>query len=269
MPTYAIGDVQGCYTELRNLLEMVSFDYDNDTLWLTGDLVNRGPDNLATLRFVKELGDRVTVVLGNHDLYLLTVVFGGQALHPTDTLSDVLRSPDCDELCHWLRQLPLIHAGENHVLVHAGIPHIWDKRKAMCLAQEAESAIQGPEYEDFFRGLLGNDPPVWSEDLVGLDRLRCVVNYLTRMRFVDGNGKMDFESKLGFDRTPPGYKAWFQYPSKVEEPVVFGHWASLDGQTDSSQFFAIDTGCVWGRTLTALRLDQHTRFDVESQMDMD
>lgn len=265
MPTYAIGDVQGCYTELRYLLDEVSFDFDVDRVWFTGDLVNRGRENLKTLQFVKKLGDCATVVLGNHDLYLLAIVYGGHSWHPNDTFDDVLRSSQCDELCDWLRHRSMLHVADGHLLVHAGVPHVWNKKQALLLAREVESAIQGSESVGFFRQMLGNEPDGWHDGLTGLNRLRCITNYLTRMRWVQANGTMNFTSKLGLDHAPPTCRAWFQFPSQIEETIVFGHWASLNGKTHSTKFQAIDTGCVWGRALTALRLDNHQQYSVVAQ----
>lgn len=262
MAIYAIGDVQGCYSELRQLLEHVSFDPNSDLLWLTGDLVNRGPNNVETLRFVKELGNSAVVVLGNHDLYLLAIAFGGHAIDPGDTFSDVLQSKYCEELCHWLRKRPLIHALGAYILVHAGIPHIWDRECATSLAFEVEQALRGSDYAYFLREMFGNQPSLWSGDLEGIDRLRCITNYFTRMRFVKPNGELSFESNLGLEYTPKGSMAWFQYEPRVTESVVFGHWASLNGRTDNSQFIATDTGCVWGRTLTAVRLCDRRTYAV-------
>ncbi|MCY3885168.1 MAG: symmetrical bis(5'-nucleosyl)-tetraphosphatase [Gammaproteobacteria bacterium] len=262
MAIYAIGDVQGCYKELRQLLQNVSFDPSSDVLWLTGDLVNRGPSNLETLRFVKELGNRAVAVLGNHDLYLLAVVFSGRAIDSGDTFGDVLRSKYCEELCDWLRERPLIHGYGDYILVHAGIPHIWDLTHAISLASEVEQALRGSDYVHFLREMFGNQPSLWSDELEGIDRLRCVTNYLTRMRFVRPNGELSFESNLGLEHTPHGSQAWFRYEPRFTESVVFGHWASLNGTTHSPQFIATDTGCVWGRTLTAVRLSDRQTYAV-------
>ena len=263
MATYVIGDVQGCYTELRQLLDVVSFDSESDLIWFTGDLVNRGTGNELTLKFVKGLGSRAVVVLGNHDLYLLSVVFGDRTLDPNDTLGDVLHSKHCEELCHWLRLQPLIHECGDHLLVHAGIPHIWDRMQAVALASEVESALRGEDYAEFLRGMYGNQPSIWDERLVGMDRLRCITNYLTRMRFVNASGELRFESNLGLEYAPNGSKAWFQHEPRVSESIVFGHWASLNGRTDNRQFIATDTGCVWGRSLTAVRLSDRQTFAVQ------
>ena len=263
LATYAIGDVQGCYTELRQLLDVVSFDPESDQIWFTGDLVNRGPGNEQTLKFVKGLGTRAVVVLGNHDLYLLSVVFGDRELDPNDTIGDVLQSEHCEELCHWLRKRPLVHECGDHLLVHAGIPHIWDRKQVVALASEVENALRGEDYAEFLRGMYGNQPSIWDERLVGMERLRCITNYLTRMRFVNASGELRFESNLGLEYAPSGSKAWFQHEPRVRESIVFGHWASLNGRTDNRQFIATDTGCVWGRSLTAVRLSDRQTFAVQ------
>ncbi len=268
MAIYAIGDVQGCYTELRRLLDAISFDPDSDLIWFTGDLVNRGPDNEQTLKFAKGLGSRAVVVLGNHDLYLLSVVFGERALDPNDTIGDVLQSNHCEELCHWLRVQPLIHECGDHLLVHAGIPHIWSRKQAVALASEVENALRSDDYVDFLRGMYGNQPSVWNDYLIGTERLRCITNYLTRMRFVNSDGELRFESNLGLEYAPSGSKAWFQHEPKIRESIVFGHWASLNGRTDNPQFIATDTGCVWGRTLTAVRLSDRRTFAVEGSSEL-
>lgn len=268
MAIFAIGDVQGCHTELMQLLDTLSFDPDSDVLWLTGDLVNRGPNNLETLRFVRDLGSRAVAVLGNHDLYLLAVVFSGRAPVSSDTFSDVMRSRYCEELCHWLRERPLIHVCGNYVLVHAGIPHIWNLEQANSLASEVEQALRGSDYVHFLREMFGNSPSIWMETLTGIDRLRCITNYLTRMRFVRPIGELSFESNLGLEHAPRGCRAWFQYEPRFRESVVFGHWASLNGRTDSRQFLAIDTGCVWGRTLTAVRLSDRLAYAVPGSTEL-
>ena len=259
--TYAIGDIQGCYEPLRQLLDAMPFDPTSDRLWFVGDLVNRGPNNLETLEFVRSLGDQATVVLGNHDLHLLAICFGGKTQHKGDTMHDVLSSPKYEELCDWLRHLPLIHTEPGVVLVHAGLPHIWSTIKSSELAHEVELVIQGSDFVKFFERMYGRLPDLWSEDLEGIDRLRNITNYLTRMRFVTEEGQMDFAHKTTIDTAPPMHQAWFQYLSDRKEKIVFGHWAALDGDTDSNDsVLATDTGCVWGRGLTAVRIEDWARF---------
>ena len=264
MSTYVIGDIQGCYSELRRLIDTIDFDPIADRLWFTGDLVNRGKDNLATLRFVRELGERAVTVLGNHDLFLLGVVFGGISPHKSDTFGDVLDAPDCLELCTWLRHLPLLYEDKGHILVHAGIPHIWSKQEAISLAREGEVQLRGPSFKSLFREMLGNKPKRWKNELKGIARIRCIINYLTRMRFVYSNGRLDFKVKGRLDSASDGLKAWFDYRGQIVEPVVFGHWAALDGKTNTESAIAVDTGCVWGRTLTAYRLEDNRRFTVNA-----
>ncbi len=264
MATYAVGDVQGCYSDLRRLLDMVGFEPSADFVWFTGDLVNRGPENLATVRFVKSLGESAVVVLGNHDLYAIALFYGCCSPHETDTLDDLLASTDSEELFDWMRKLPLIHRAQGHILVHAGIPHFWDYKIAQARAAEVEEAIRGENHISFFSQMLGNHPSRWIDELTGMDRLRCITNYLTRMRFIEPDGTLDFDVSAGLEHAPNGHRAWFQYPTKIEEPIIFGHWASLNGCTGHPQFHAVDTGCVWGRSLTALRLEDHQVFRVHA-----
>ena len=269
MATYAIGDIQGCFLELLDLLKLIDFDRKADQLWFTGDLVNRGPQNVDTLRFVRDLGERAITVHGNHDLHLLAIVFGGHSPQNSDTFHDVLSAPDCEELCHWLRELPLMHIEKETVLVHAGIPHIWSLNEAQGYAREVEEVIRGQNYVSFFAQMYGNRPSVWSDELQGMDRLRIITNYLTRMRFVDEEGDLDFSTKTTILDAPEGYKEWFHYDSLVAQPIVFGHWAAIDGITNVENALAIDTGCVWGRELTALRIEDHRLFKVPARQATD
>lgn len=258
--TYAIGDVQGCYEPLRELIAALPFEPATDRLWFVGDLVNRGPQNLETLQYVHDLGPQATVVLGNHDLHLLAIVFGGKTPQKSDTFQDVLDSPLCEELSHWLRVQPLMHQLGEWILVHAGIPHIWTVKEAFKFSQEVERAISGTAYIQFFEHMYGKYPDIWDEELVGMDRLRIITNYLTRMRFIDAQGRLEFAHKTTLDTAPPGYKGWFEYECQHSEKIVFGHWAALDGQVPADGVIATDTGCVWGRGLTAVRLEDGERF---------
>lgn len=267
MTTYVIGDIQGCFVELTKLLKLIKFDRRKDQLWFTGDLVNRGPNNLDTLRFIRELGNSVVVVQGNHDLHLQAIVFGGHAVQSQDTFDDILEADDCERLCRWLSKFPLLHVEHAHILVHAGIPHIWSLVQAMDLALEVHQEILGTNYHLFFRRIYGNEPNHWSRSLRGMERLRTITNYLTRMRFVSAEGGLNFSNKRGSAHRPVGYFPWFEYPAQYSEDIVFGHWASLEGITHRSKFHAVDTGCVWGRQLTALRLPDHHRFYVASELD--
>lgn len=267
MATYVVGDVQGCYSELSQLLAQVSFDTRSDYLWLAGDLVNRGPDNVSVLRFVKDLGERARVVLGNHDLHLLAVSRGKRKLNRKDTIEDVLAAEDRDTLLNWLRQQPLIHQQGDWVMSHAGVPHIWSVDEAIQLANEVHQALTGWEYEDYLGAMYGDSPGSWSNTLRGMDRLRLITNYFTRMRFIGITGELDLKTKEGCEQAPPGVRPWFVYPRKTEDAqrrFLFGHWAALEGKTGKDAFEALDTGCVWGGSLTMKRLDDGVHFRQES-----
>ncbi len=259
--TYVVGDIQGCFRSLERLLEVAGFG-DDDVLLCVGDLVNRGPDSLATLRFAYRLGERFDCVLGNHDLHLLAMVYGGHPHRATDTMEALLAAPDRDELAEWLRHRPLLIDSGDHVLVHAGIPHIWDLDTARTNAREVEAVLKGAEHRTFFRAMYGNKPALWDAGLVGMDRHRAIVNYLTRMRLVDAAGRLDFAHKGTPEDRPAGFEPWFDYPSKVGKTLYFGHWAALDGATDQARIIGLDTGCVWGRTLTAVRLEDGRVFSI-------
>ncbi|MYD44746.1 MAG: symmetrical bis(5'-nucleosyl)-tetraphosphatase [Gammaproteobacteria bacterium] len=265
MTTYVIGDIQGCFTEFTKLLTKICFDPAKDRLWLTGDLVNRGPDNAETLRFIRDLGSSVVAVQGNHDLHLIAIVFGDHKVQPIDTFQDILSADDCEQLCHWLCKFPLLHAEAGYILVHAGIPHIWSLSQAKRFAKEVHDTMLGTTAKDFFRMMYGNEPAVWSNSLRGVDRLRAITNYLTRMRCVDQGGLLNFEHVTGKEHCPRNFRPWFNFPPQYSEHVAFGHWASIGGVTNRFQFHAVDTGCVWGRQLTALRLPDHKRFSVSAE----
>ncbi|GLQ33387.1 symmetrical bis(5'-nucleosyl)-tetraphosphatase [Litoribrevibacter albus] len=264
MSTYAIGDIQGCYDELQQLLELVQFDPTQDTLWLAGDLVNRGPKSLETLRFVKALGQSAITVLGNHDLHLLACAHGIKKAK--GSLVDILEADDRDELLDWLCQQPLVHHDSElgYTLVHAGIPPIWSVKKAIALSQEVEQALKSEHRQAYFEHMYGDLPDTWSDELKGLDRLRVITNYFTRMRFCDENGKLELKTKETADDWPEGYQPWFTFKSKKlkKERIIFGHWAALEGNTQSKHVFGLDTGCVWGGALTALRLEDQQRFSL-------
>ena len=264
MATYAIGDLQGCLTPLVQLLEQINYHPEQDKLWFAGDLINRGEESLETLRFIKSLGSNATVVLGNHDLHLLAVSHGYGKLKRGDTLAEILTAGDRDDLMDWLRNQPLFHYDEqlNTVMTHAGIPPCWDLKQTQALAQEVEDKLKSDSVDEFFAAMYGNKPDQWSDKLTGLDRLRTITNYLTRMRFCDENSKLDLESKEGINTATKGYAPWFNYLTKVPEDchIVFGHWAALEGKTQKERIHALDTGCVWGGSLTALRLEDRQRF---------
>jgi bis(5'-nucleosyl)-tetraphosphatase (symmetrical) len=271
MATYAIGDIQGCYDEFMALLDLIQFNPKKDRLWFTGDLVNRGKKSLEVLRFVKALGDHQITVLGNHDLYLLTVAEGYQSLKTEDTLQPILDAPDRDELLRWLRCQKLLHYDKtlNFTLVHAGIPPQWDLLTALQYAQEVEAKLCSPkEYKQVLRDLFGDLSTRWSIDLTGAKRDRYILNAFSMMRFCFEDGRLNFDHKCPRGLQPSTLYAWFSVPSRrpISSNIVFGHWAALGGKTSAPGIFAVDTGCVWGYRLTALRLEDLKRFSVDCQM---
>jgi bis(5'-nucleosyl)-tetraphosphatase (symmetrical) len=269
MALYAIGDVQGCYDSLGRLLDKIRFDPAGDRLWFTGDLVNRGPRSADVVRLVADLGDRATTVIGNHDLHLLAVASRVRAEREGERLKDILEASDRERLLTWISRRPLFHhdAAAGYALVHAGLLPQWDIADAIQLAQEAETVIAGPQAREFFTHMYGNKPNRWSEDLKGWDRLRVIVNGFTRTRFCDARGSMDFDNKGPPMADMYPLLPWFQIPSRRSRgtPIVFGHW-SLLGRWNRDGAIGLDTGCVWGRQLTAVRLDVETPefFDVQS-----
>lgn len=264
MATYAIGDIQGCYDSLLHLLDLCAFNPDKDRLWLVGDLVNRGPKSLETLRLIKSLGPAALTVLGNHDLYLLMVAEGGAKFRgKDDTLQAILDAPDRDELLFWLRQQALCHVEGNYCLVHAGLLPQWTIAKARELAGEVETALRGATYPEFILNLWGSEPAVWTEGLSGWSRLRVIVNAMTRMRFCTPEGIMDFHSKGESTQAPAGYLPWFEAPGRksAEGIIVAGHWSAL-GLKITPNLLALDSGCLWGGHLTAIRLEDRQVFQV-------
>jgi len=258
--TYAIGDVQGCYDELQQLLGRVSFDESADRLWFVGDLVNRGPKSLEVLRFVKHLADRALVILGNHDLHLVAQHEGIERAHAGDTFGDVLASPDAAELVAWLRRRPMMHAEGSYAMVHAGLLPQWSVAKAMSLAREVERALAAPGYRDFLEHMYGAEPDRWDDALSGWERLRLIVNAMTRMRFCDRAGRMDLKGKGTQPR--PGFLRWYETrPREDACTLVFGHWSQL-GLVLERSVVGLDSGCVWGGALSALRLEDRTLYQV-------
>ncbi len=255
MTTYAIGDIQGCYDQLRRLLDKIAFEPAHDDLWLVGDLVNRGPQSCAVVRFVKSLGSRAITVLGNHDLALLVVAAGVKKPHRADTFGDVLAAPDRDELLHWLRQQKMMHAAAGYAMVHAGLLPRWTVAQALALAREVEMALQGPDCHEFIRHMYGDAPARWRDDLAGYDRLRTITNAMTRMRLATVDGEMEFTHKIGLDHVPRGFMPWYDVPARAsrDTAIIFGHWAAL-GLIVRDDVIGLDSGCVWGRALSALRL---------------
>ncbi|WP_020565599.1 symmetrical bis(5'-nucleosyl)-tetraphosphatase [Methylosarcina fibrata] len=265
MAIYAIGDIQGCFDELLRLLETVSFDPKADQLWFTGDLVNRGPKSLETLRFVKSLGNSAITVLGNHDLHLLAAASAPAIARKKNSLDPVLEAPDRDELLDWLRHRPLLHYSDNYCLIHAGLPPQWDLQQALQMARLAEQALRAPDHQVFIGRMYGNEPSLWSPDLTGIARLRFIVNCLTRMRYCDEQGRLDFDHNGPPGTQPDHLMPWFEAPNRKnsELRIVCGHWSSL-GYYEGHNCYAIDTGCLWGGQLTALRLgDPVRRFSID------
>lgn len=256
MTRYAVGDVQGCLEPLQCLLEEVAFNPGKDQLWLAGDLINRGPASLETLRFVKGLGDCTRIVLGNHDLHFLAIAHGTRTENRSDTFDKILQASDCPELMQWLQQQHLMYSdpsGDYH-MAHAGIPPIWTVQQTRQYATEVEQVLRSNQATDFFHHMYGNEPAVWDNKLQGWARLRVITNYLTRMRFCNPEGVLDFDHKLTIiDK--PDFKPWFAYPRDTRQQIIFGHWAALQGQANSKGVFALDTGCVWGHDLTLMNLE--------------
>lgn len=265
MATYAVGDIQGCFEPLLCLLEQIDFDPKIDKLWVAGDLINRGPQSLETLRFIHSLGEAAVVVLGNHDLSFLAVAEGFQPMRDGDTLEDIIRAEDCEELCHWLRQQKLVHHDETlgYTMVHAGIPPQWSVKKALRRSAEVEEVLQDEErYQDFLLHMFGSEPRMWHKNLKGHDRLRIITNYFTRMRFCDAEGQLEFQAKSGPDSAPKGFRPWYKIKQRKakDDRILFGHWAALQGHADADNVFALDTGCVWGGNLTIMCLEDQTLY---------
>lgn len=268
MATYVIGDIQGCFDPFISLLEKINFDSNQDCLWLTGDLVNRGPASLEVLRFVKSL-KHSQVVLGNHDLHCLSVLYGKSSLDSQDTLAPILKALDKADLAAWLRHRPLLHhdAALGVTLVHAGLPPQWDLNKAQQCAHELEHVLRNQHFEDFFANMYRNIPSRWSDDLQGWERLSVIANCFTRLRFCDIEGTLDFENKG--NTAKKNYFPWFKVPHRRSKnlKIVFGHWSALGGKTDDPNSIALDTGCVWGNCLTAICLENGKKFSVDCATD--
>lgn len=266
MALYAIGDIQGCHAEFHELLTLIDFSPARDRLWLTGDLVNRGPDSLAVLRDVKALGDAVITVLGNHDLHLLTVAAGHRASHRDDTLSPILEAPDRDELLDWLARRPLAVAQDGMLMVHAGVLPQWSAQRVVELAAEVEAVLAGVAREPFLRVLYGDEPHAWRDDLRDFDRLRAIVNALTRLRFCTRQGQMEFREKRGVAHAPAGFAPWFAHENRqtASTPVICGHWSTL-GLLLTPNVLMLDSGCLWGGALTAIRFPDRRVYQVPGQ----
>lgn len=254
---YLIGDVQGCCDALDRLLAEIGFSPSRDRLYMLGDLVNRGPNSLGVLRRLRGFGDSAVCLLGNHDLNLLAVAAGLRRLHPKDTMQDILEAPDRDGWLAWLREHRLAVQAHGWLMVHAGVAPQWDAQLTLQLAGEIETLLRGGELEGFLRVMYGNEPSRWSDDLLGADRWRFAINALTRIRFCSAaDGRLDFDSKEGLDGAPRSFVPWFEVPGRrtAGTPIAFGHWSAL-GLVNRPDLLAIDTGCVWGGRLTAVRVD--------------
>jgi bis(5'-nucleosyl)-tetraphosphatase (symmetrical) len=256
MSLYLIGDVQGCDEPLGRLLDTIDFSASRDTLVLLGDLVNRGPQSLAVLRRMIALEGSAHCVLGNHDLHLLALAHGVRKPHRSDTLNDVLAAPDRVQLLDWLRARPMALQMQGWLLVHAGVLPSWDAAQTLALAVEVENELRGPDWGELLHNMYGNSPDRWDSSLQGIERLRVIVNALTRLRFCSPDGVMEFKTKDSAAGAPPGYLPWFDVPGRRTEgaPIAFGHWSTL-GHVQRDDLLALDTGCVWGGCLSAARFD--------------
>ena len=259
MSVYVIGDVQGCYSELCRLLDKIQFDQSCDQLWFCGDLVNRGPESLQTLLFVRSLGDAAISVLGNHDLHLLAIHYTQKKIRKSDSLTEILRSPDCDELMQWLRSRSLVHYDKNlrFLMVHAGVYADWDLAQTLGYAREVEQLLQGEGCHALLKRMYGNRPDRWSKDLAEMDRWRCIINIFTRMRFITADGRLDYNAKSSPDKhVDQQLTPWFDMNRRLDQSIriAFGHWSTL-GVGAYGQNYAVDGGCVWGGKFTALRID--------------
>ena len=267
---YAIGDVQGCHAELCELLTLIGFSPGSDRLWLVGDLVNRGPESLAVLREVKALGDAAVTVLGNHDFHLLTLAAGHRKPHRGDTLDDVHGAPDRDELIEWLKRRPLVVQENGLLLVHAGVIPQWTGEQAATLSREVEAVLASDDADAFLRALYGDQPDTWRDDLAGFDRLRYIVNVCARLRFCSAEGKLELREKRGVGAAPPGTRAWFAHESRrtANMTVFCGHWSTLDLML-APNVLMLDSGCVWGGALTAIRWPDRRVYQVGSRQPID
>ncbi len=263
MATYAIGDLQGCYTSFLQLLQHIGFNAGRDRLWLVGDLINRGPGSLEVLRWAQAHDASLHVVLGNHDLHALAVAEGFVEAHRHDTLHPLLAAPDRDALLAWLRTRHMAYAEDDYLMVHAGLLPQWTSEEALGYGREVERVLQGANYRDFFAHMYGNHPNHWEDTLSGMSRLRVITNALTRLRVCHPDGAMDFRFKGEVQDIPAGMTAWFDMPDRrsTEKTIVFGHWSAL-GLVVRDNLIALDTGCLWGGQLTAMRLEDRRVFQV-------
>lgn len=274
MADYAIGDVQGCYDALQRLLDLIQFDEKQDRLWFVGDLVNRGSQSLLVLQFIKKLPIPAHITLGNHDLHLLNRIFINRNIHYIhDNLQNIVEHSEAEEIGHWLRQQPLLYHNENFkiIMVHAGIAPMWNLSLAKLLATEVTTALQGENFYHFLQHIYGELPSSWSNKLTGYARLRLITNYFTRMRFCYSDGGLNFTYKGTVAAKPTDLTPWFSVPKRIDlaEDLIFGHWSALKGHTGNPKFFALDTGCIWGGALTALRIQDKKYFRINNKKYID
>ena len=265
MATYAVGDIQGCYLEFLTLLDLIGFNPHRDRLWLVGDLVNRGPGSLDTLRYVRDLDEAAVSVLGNHDFHLMRLAAGFGKAHRDDTLSEILEAPDRDALITWLTARPLAHREGKWLMIHAGLVPQWSAERTMALAREVETVLAGELRSEFLERLYGDEPDRWDDALEGFDRWRVIVNVLARLRFCDESGKMEFREKRGAPFAPAGYRAWFEHRQRMsaDHNVICGHWSTQQLML-TPNVWMLDSGCLWGGALTAVRLEDRRVFQVPS-----
>jgi len=273
MSAYAIGDIQGCYYELQKLLNEINFDEKNDQLWFVGDLINRGPKSLQTIRFVKSLGDKAKVVLGNHDLNLLAVSKNIRPLSKKDTMKEILTADDIHELINWIKSRPLLITDNNlgFTMVHAGLAPQWTLENAKNLARECELILQSEKINDFLTLMYGDKPNIWSESLEGCDKQRFIINCLTRIRFCNSDGKLNLDTKVAPGMQKKSLIPWYALPNRktLDEKIIFGHWSTIHLGNEKNfkkyNVYPIDTGCLWGGQLTAMRLEDEKIFSVPSE----
>ena len=262
MPIYAIGDVQGCFDDMQRLIEKINFDPALDSLWFCGDIINRGPNSLETIRYIKDLGDNAVTVLGNHDLHFLAVAYVTDKPSKHDTFSDILNAPDREDLVNWLRHQKLFHHDTelNISMVHAGVPAGWSIKDAVHHSSEMESVLQQDNPIEFFNHMYGNQPRTWNNALTGWDRYRFITNVFTRMRFCDEEGRPDFKYKNDIGTQPEHLTPWFMHQQRLtkNDEIIFGHWSTLTNIT-TENIYALDTGCLWGGQLTALKIENGDR----------
>jgi bis(5'-nucleosyl)-tetraphosphatase (symmetrical) len=268
MATYAIGDLQGCFFSFQDLLKKIQFNPVHDRLWFVGDLINRGPGSLDVMRWMLEHQSSVVTVLGNHDLHTLVVAEGFVSAHRSDTIQSLLDAPDAPELLRWLRHQPLVHFEHGYLIVHAGLLPEWTVDQAMALGAEVHLALQAPNYREFLQHMYGNDPKRWDDGLNGWDRLRVITNAMTRLRICSADGEMEFKFKGELQNIPDGYQPWFElsHRASVNTPIVFGHWSAL-GLQHKNNVYSLDTGCLWGGHLSAMRLEDRQIFQVPCHPD--